>query len=158
MKKNIAKLKLSDSTKHKVIKISKLMTFITLIFLVVYAFIACNDNFHSYFSGITVFKSFSYIMLAMLIIDCIFLMLLAVFEAVELKFENQSGLSKFITNFVGLFFLIFIVDNYFLKDDDSVLAIILFAAVISSANIGIDYWKRDPVRIAKIEKMEKENN
>ncbi|MBE5958347.1 MAG: hypothetical protein E7254_05730 [Lachnospiraceae bacterium] len=156
MKKFIAKLNLNDEAKHKIIKISKILTVIAIIIMIAFALIVCNDELYNSLSGGMTFKVFSILMFGSLILAVIILFVLAVLEAVELKKEKQSVVSKFMTNFVSLFVLIFIIDHFFLKDEESTVMMLLFAIGISISNLGVDYWKRDPLKIAKIQKMENE--
>ncbi|MCR5835058.1 MAG: hypothetical protein K6G88_00960 [Lachnospiraceae bacterium] len=158
MKQFINKLILEDTIKHRTVLVSRFITFLTCILLLAYALVLSNKSINvSAFSTVT-FKVFTVLLVIILAITALMLFILAILEVAEMKVNGEgSPFSKLITNFIGLFVIVFLIYRFFMKSNDSIVSMLLFATAISVANLGVDYWKRDPVKIANQEKIESEN-
>jgi predicted MPP superfamily phosphohydrolase len=158
MKQLVNKLILKDKTKHRAVWVSRFCTFLACIVLLAYALMMSNESINvSVFNTVT-FKLYTVLTVVFLSITALMLFVLAILEVAEMKVNGEgSPVSKLITNFIGLFVLVFLIYRFFMKSNDSIISILLFSAGISIANLGVDYWKRDPVKIAKLEQMEREN-
>ena len=145
MENIIGKLILKDSAKHKAILISRIFALITCVLLLIYALVMSNKNINADIFSTGIFKAFSIFVVIIVIITGLMLFGLAVLEVAEMKNNGEvSVISKLITNFVSLFVIAFLICRYFIKSNDSILSILLFVAVMTIANLGIDYWKRNP--------------